>query len=217
VAALIPCRDEAAAVGWVVAGARRHLDRVVVVDDGSADATAARAREAGAEVIVLPRRSGKGAALRRGWEHLASSACTHALCLDGDGQHLPDDIPAFLDARPAPLLVGDRFVGGAAGMPGIRRRTNLWMSRRISRLAGFHVPDSQCGFRLVELAHVLALPIRARRFEVESDMIVAFARAGLPVGAVPVSARYADERSKIAPIRDTWRWFSWYLRARYLA
>ena len=95
-AAIVPCFNEAAHIRGVVTGIQKHLPNVIVVDDGSTDATAAEAKIAGAEILRLPKNSGKGAALRHGWRHAHQLGFQWVLMLDGDGQHLPADLPARL-------------------------------------------------------------------------------------------------------------------------
>ena len=94
-------------------------------------------------------------------------------------------------------------------MPFIRRVVNRWMSRRLSGLAGQALPDSQCGFRLVRLDVLARIPLRADRFEIESEQLLAFLSAGERAEFVPVQVIYRGERSKIHPLRDTLRWFRW--------
>jgi glycosyltransferase involved in cell wall biosynthesis len=210
-AAVIPCFNEAGAVAAVVRAVREQLPQVFVVDDGSADATAERAGAAEAQVIREPVNRGKGAALRRGLERARATGFTWALCLDGDGQHAASDIPRFLECAVrtgAPLVVGNRM-DAPGDMPWLRRAVNRWMSRRLSHLAGRELPDTQCGFRLVRLDAWAALSLRAERFEAESEWLLAFAEAGHPIEFVPVQVIYRDERSKIQPLRDAWRWLRW--------
>ena len=212
-AAVIPCFNEAEHIGKLVTAVQGHLPKFVVVDDGSADATADLARAAGAEILRLEKNSGKGVALQTGWNHARALGFTWALMLDGDGQHLADDIPALLDCaerRGSPLVVGNRM-NDTARMPWLRRWANRWMSRRISKMTGVKLPDSQCGFRLVHLETLAKLPLRANRFEIESAMLVAFIAAGKTVEFVPVQTVYQDSTSKINPVTDTWRWLCWRL------
>lgn len=210
--AVIPCLDEARTIASLVAQVRVHVPRVLVVDDGSTDATGDLAAAAGAVVLRHPRPAGKGAALIRGWEEAARLGCEWALLLDGDGQHAPEDIPAFFETAArtgADLVVGNRFARPAV-MPWTRRATNLWMSRRLATLAGVDLPDSQCGFRLARVPALMAAPFRTRHYQIESEMLVEFARAGRRIAFVPIEVRYGGERSKIAPWRDGWRWWRWY-------
>lgn len=213
---MIPCFNEAANIANAVAGVKKFLPNVIVADDGSTDATAPQARHAGAEIIRLPKNLGKGAALRRGWQRAGELGCRWVLMLDGDGQHAPEEIPRFFaaaEATGARLVVGNRM-GNAADMPFVRRCVNRWMSRRISKLTGAELPDSQCGFRLAHLETLLGLPLHANRFEIESAMLVAFLAAGGPVEFVPVSTIYETRASKIRPLADSWRWLRWRLAQR---
>ena len=210
--AVVPCLNEAATIRGIVVGLRACIPTVIVVDDGSTDGTDREAAEAGAEVLRNTMPAGKGAALARGWQRAVARGFPWAICVDGDGQHDPGDAPSFLAAASKPevrLVVGNRF-HDPASMPWIRRMTNRAMSRWISRRAGLDFPDSQCGYRLVHLPTLLALGLKTTHYEIESEMDVAFARGGHRVEFVPIRVRYGNERSKIRPVTDTWRWWRWW-------
>src|SRR3974377_600632 len=98
----------------------------------------------------------------------------------------------------------------ATAMPWARRWVNRWMRRRLSAAAGLPLPDSQCGFRLMKLSAWAQLGITTTHFEIESEVLLAFVRAGLGVQFVPVRAIYKDEQSKIHPVRDAVRWARWW-------
>lgn len=210
-AAVIPCFNEAAHIRGLVTEVREQVGHVIVVDDGSRDATSDEARMAGAEIIRLKKNSGKGAALRCGWDRARELGFKWVLMLDGDGQHSADDLPAFFqkaEASGAKLIVGNRM-NDTRRMPLLRRWANRWMSRRISHLAGTELPDSQCGFRLAHLETLLSLKIQANRFEVESAMLLGFLTAGLKVEFVPIQTIYRSRASHINPLTDSWRWLRW--------
>lgn len=213
--AVVPCLNEARTIGALVPRLLAHVRDVLVIDDGSYDETGRLASLAGARVIRYDTPQGKGAALTTGWNAAREAGAQWALLLDGDGQHDPDDAPRLFAAATAGihLVVGNRMPDAQA-MPFVRRYTNRWMSRRISTLAGREIPDSQCGYRLVHLPSLQKVGLRSRCFEIESEMIVAFARAGLGIASAPIQVLYRGERSKISPIRDTIRWFRWYVAAR---
>jgi glycosyltransferase involved in cell wall biosynthesis len=213
---VIPCLNEARSIGPLVTNVLTHLDMVVVVDDGSTDDTAQNATRAGATLAQHRSPCGKGAALRTGFSLLAEKGFSWALTLDGDGQHDPADIPAFLrraEETSDGLLVGDRM-SNPDGMPAVRRWTNRWMSRYLSKMTGQPLADSQCGFRLLRLDVWKSLDLRTGHFEVESEVLLAFLAAGESVGFVPIRVIYRQERSKIHPIIDSWRWLRWWRNAR---
>ena len=210
---VIPCLNESATIGALVRAARVFVPRVIVVDDGSSDGTADEAARAGALAIRHSDPQGKGAALNRGFaEALREGAFQWALAMDGDGQHSPGDIPLFLSkAREssARMIVGNRMESSAQ-MPWLRRQVNEWMSARLSDFCGVSLPDSQCGFRLIHLESWRRLRFSARNFEIESELLVRFAWAGLPLEFIPVQTLYGREQSKIRPVKDTLRWFRWW-------
>ncbi len=218
VAALIPAYKEERFIADVVARTRIHLPETLVVDDGSGDATADHARRAGAEVVVHATNQGKGMALQTGLRTLAERGADYILVLDADGQHLPEEIPRFLDAvaqhPECRMLLGNRM-HHVETMPWNRLATNRFMSGQISLLCGQHIPDTQCGFRLLhrDLVPRLLTGDKAGRFDYETEMLVLTAWAGERIGAVPISTVYGEETSSIHPVRDTARFFK--LMGRY--
>jgi glycosyltransferase involved in cell wall biosynthesis len=215
-AAVIPCLNEARTIGSLVRQVRQLLPIVIVVDDGSTDSTRSEAERAGATVICHSSPHGKGASLRAGFEEAFSQGRQWALAMDGDGQHSPADIPRFLSAATnssAAMFIGNRMETASA-MPLLRRMVNRTMSRAISGFCGVEIPDSQCGFRMVNLHAWKRLPIVTQHFEIESEMIVRFLHAGYPINSVSVQTRYASENSKIRPFGDTVRWLRWWISVR---
>ncbi len=208
VLAIIPAYGEGRFIGQVVRQVSQYVQAVLVIDDGSADNTATEAETAGAEVIRHRTNLGKGAALKTGLNYAVSIDAAFFLFLDGDGQHDPSEIPAFIEAincSNADLVVGNRM-RNIESMPLIRRWTNQFMSWQIGRICKIPIPDSQCGFRLArkELLPVLMAP--SNRFEFESESIILAARQGFRLGFVPIRTIYRDQHSKIRPLRDTLRY-----------
>jgi glycosyltransferase involved in cell wall biosynthesis len=211
-AVVIPCRNESAAIAEVVKGARRFIPTVIVVLDGSTDDTMQKASVAGAQCVSLARNCGKGAALLAGFRKARELGMTSVLTMDGDGQHSPTDIPRFLKkaATDGPdLIVGNRM-DQAEKMPRGRRIANRMMSRWLSSFAGVFLPDSQCGFRWINLEALREKDLRTRRFEFESEMLVDFARHSRRIEFVPIEVIYKRQRSNIRVLPDTWRWLRWY-------
>jgi glycosyltransferase involved in cell wall biosynthesis len=206
---LVPAYREADHIADVVRGILRRAPRVLVVDDGSDDATAVRAEEAGAQVVRHAVNRGKGAAVHTGLRHARGAGLEFVIVMDADGQHDPDEIPAFVDTyrrTGCPVLVGNRMAD-PRGMPLLRRLTNRVMSALLSRKMGQRVPDTQNGFRLYRLDTMPEEPPGAQRFAAESEILLDLAARGVRIGAVPTRVIYGDETSKINPVRDTVRFF----------
>ena len=210
VAAVIPAYLEEKHIADVVRRTLKQLDNVLVVDDGSADATAATARNAGAEVIVHPQNLGKGESIKTGLRHWLGRNFIYVAVLDGDGQHLPEEIARFLEtasATRADLLLGTRMKD-LREMPLVRRLVNRYMSNKISRLCGQPIPDTQCGFRMVHRSLIPDLLGGAERFDYETEMLILASRKkGCRIESVPITTVYSDEVSSIHPVRDTIRFF----------
>ena len=202
--ALIPAYQAEATVGAVVRGTRSLVDRVLVVDDGSADGTGTVAREAGAEVLRLSENRGKGAALRAGLEKILETPATHVAFLDADGQHDPADLPGLLEAARA----GERFVIGSRMadpdvIPAYRYRTNEIGSRILTRMTGLDIDDAQSGYRVVATEVLRRLRLNARGYSIETEMLLKAAPFLRRFAHVPVRAIYGGP-SHYRPFRDTW-------------
>ena len=215
VAAIIPAYFEEKHIGDVVERTLKQLDNVLVIDDGSTDATAANARAAGAQLIVQERNLGKGEAIKAGLHYWVDRGFRHIVMLDADGQHLPEEIARFVAAAAgstAQLFIGTRM-NDVRTMPVLRRIVNRYMSRRISRICGQEIPDTQCGFRMLEAPVIPLLFQGTERFEYETEMLIVASRNGFRIESVPVSTVYGDEVSSIHPVRDTIRFLK--LMRRY--
>ena len=202
--ALVPAYQAAETVAPVVRGLLRHVPRVLVVDDGSADSTAERAAEAGAEVLRLPENGGKGSAIRAGLARLLSTDATHVAFVDSDGQHDPEDLSPLLEAA----REGDGFVIGSRmarpeETPAVRYRTNEIGSRILSRMTGHHVEDGQSGYRVVSAALLRRLNLNSRGYMIETEMLLKAAPHVPRFRHVPVRAIYGGP-SHYRPFVDTW-------------
>ena len=211
---VIPAFREAGHIAAVVRGVRAQGFAVVVVDDGSPDATAAEAGAAGATVLRHAAKQGKGAALHTAYEFARTHGYAAVVTMDGDGQHDPADLPALLAAARAtgaPVVVGNRMAGAAA-MPWSRRWTNRLMSRLVGCRMHQHVPDTQCGFRYYQLAALPAQAPNCAGFAAESELLLDLAARGVQIASAPIRAIYGGERSKINPVIDTLRFLGMMLR-----
>ncbi|WP_255168964.1 glycosyltransferase family 2 protein [Natrononativus amylolyticus] len=152
----IPAYNEAGTIAEIVESATAHADRVLVIDDGSVDETAERAREAGATVIRHDFNMGYGAALKTAFDDAARRGARSLVTLDGDGQHDAVDIPVLreaLEAGSADVVIGSRFVEGAATDISPLRRSGLWLINVLTNVSlGYvgprgRISDTQSGFR----------------------------------------------------------------------
>ena len=197
---VIPGFQEGPRITAVVEAAHRYLP-VVVVDDGSTDDTAAQAEGAGATVVHQVPNQGKGAALREAFRYALAHGAARVITLDADGQHDPDEIPAFLAAfetTGAELVVGQR---NFREMPPVRRLSNTVGGLLVSAAVGRPIPDNQSGYRLIGrrlMTDLLESTEDGFAFEVE--MIARCIALDLPIAWVPIRTIYAGEPSHIRPL-----------------
>jgi glycosyltransferase involved in cell wall biosynthesis len=206
-AAVIPAFNEEQTIASVVEGIRPLVDRVVVIDDGSRDGTAERARRAGADVIAHDANRGKGHAVRTGLARVLDQGFTHVLLMDGDMQHLPGEAAPLLaeaERSGADIVVGERRFERDR-MPASRYYANRIGSRVLSWFVGIPVRDTQCGFRVFRVDALRPLRLTATGYEIETEMLVKVGRRGGRIASVPISAVYAGQKSKLRPVPDTTR------------
>ena len=202
---LIPAWNEAGRIGPVVRAARRHLP-VLVVDDGSADATAQSAEAAGAIVLRHDRNQGKGGALRSGFAWALGRGHEAVVTLDADGQHDPDEIPRFLRAwsgEGGDLLIGRRDF---SRMPFPRGWINPFGSWLLSLALRHPIPDNQSGYRLYARRLLEVLDLSSHGFEFEVEAIVQAVCLGFQVRWVDIRTIYSTGKvSYFHPVKDTLR------------
>lgn len=196
VAALVPVYNNAGTIADVVGRTQTVMgDALLVVDDGATDGSGQLAKDAGARVLELPENQGKGAALRAGFSALVKRGYTHAVVVDADGQHLPEQIPLLLQVatvQPDAIVIGVRRMDHPS-VPASSRRgrgiSNFWAT-----VNGWQkVEDAQCGMRIYPLEAVLALPCTENRFAYEMEVLIRASWGGVPVAHTGVDVVYALE------------------------
>jgi glycosyltransferase involved in cell wall biosynthesis len=211
---IIPTYNEAKAIGDLVSSIRSQNFEVVVVDDGSLDKTHKIACDSGALVLRNENNLGKGASLARGFNHALANNFDAVITMDGDGQHLTEDIQHFI--RLATSSDSDIFIGNrmykTQNMPLLRILTNKIMSWFISVITKQKIPDSQCGFRLIKKEALKRIDFVTSKFEIESEMLIKGARLGFKIESIPIKTVYSGEKSRINPVVDTFRFFRFAIR-----
>ncbi|GAC1353493.1 MAG: glycosyltransferase family 2 protein [Herpetosiphon sp.] len=188
-AAIIPALNEELTIGAVVQSIpRATVHRIIVVDNGSTDDTAAVARAAGALVVSEPRR-GYGSACRAGAE--AAADCDIVVFLDGDGSFDPVQITTLIDpiaTGTAVLVLGSRELGGIShnAMPPHQRFGNRLVAAMLRLLYGIYVTDVG-PFRAISRTTLQALNMTELTYGWPTEMIVKVARCKLPIVEVPTS------------------------------
>ena len=209
IAAIIPALNAERTIPAVVVEARRHIEPVLVIDDGSSDATGEVARAVGATVIRHDVNRGKGAALKTGFAWALEQGLQAVITLDADGQHLASEIPTFINAyreTGADLIIGGRSHLFEQMVPR-RRIANRFSAMCISIASGARVTDSQSGFRLYS-AHLLrSVKTRTDGFDMESEIIVRAGRRGLKIVTIPIELGFVNgiATSHYKPLKDTLR------------
>ena len=191
---LVPAFNESARIGRVLSGIRAAAPgaAVLVVDDGSADDTAAVARAAGARVVRLPFNLGAGVAAQTGYKLAVREGFECVVQLDADGQHEPADIPALLDViarREADVAIGSRFLDGAGTYrPGAVRRVGMGLFGVLAwMLTGVRFSDVTSGFRAFsgDVVRFVATEWYPTDYA-DADVLITLRRAGFRLREVPV-------------------------------
>lgn len=216
---IIPTYNEAMTIGELLRRIGKQGLKVAVIDDGSTDDTARIARENGAAVISNPRNEGKGAALIKGFNYALRNDFSAVITMDGDGQHLPEDIFYFMrlaQYSQSGVFIGNRM-SDIRNMPWLRFLTNKLMSWFISAVAKQRIPDTQCGFRLIKKEVLEKIGLSTTRYETESELLIRASRLGFQIESVPVKTIYRGEKSQINPVLDGLRFIRFILRELWTA
>ena len=191
---VIPAYNEESRVGKVVKDAKKYVKKVIVVDDGSVDATAAAAKKAGATVLRHIENCGAGAATMTGIDYAREIGAEVIVTLDADEQHSPDDIPALLKpitGGKADIAFANRF-GQRNRIPFIRRLFNGIGNMITFAATGKWIKDSQCGFKVFGPKAVKQVDLRMSGYEFCTEIVRECAQHRWRLKEVPAKVLYSE-------------------------
>jgi len=199
IVAVIPAYNEERYIGSVVLKTRKQVDTVIVVDDGSTDLTAEIAEAAGAVVVRHEVKQGKGTALSTGFRRIRELDPAAVVMLDGDGQHLTEEVPQLLAPilrGEADLVIGSRYLQKGSGVP----RHRIWGHRAFNLLtraaSGVGASDSQSGFRAFSPRAIECLRFSSDGFSVESEMQFLAKEHNLRLVEAIITANYVEKSKR---------------------
>ncbi len=189
----LPAHNEETVLGRVIQSLRRigPVD-ILVVDDGSTDATARIAHRNRVRVISFPKNKGKGCALRAAIAYAIKKRYPTLVTMDADGQHDPRDIPSLLKGlQTHDVSLGNRFVQGA-DIPAYARAANILGNVVNLVFTGMWVSDSQCGLRAYTRTAFEKLRLHSTHYEIDTEIIRELKRKHISYTQVPVRVRYTS-------------------------
>lgn len=203
----LPVYNEAAHVAAVLDEVRRYCDAVLVVDDGSTDATG-RILDARSDIRTVrhPKNRGYGAALISAFEFAQQNAYDVLVTIDCDGQHQPRRIPTFVEAcQDADIVSGSRYLAqfeGDSQPPVERRRINEQLTAELNRRLCLHLTDAFCGFKAYRVSALAELKITETGYAMPLEVWVQAAATGLKIVELPVPLIYLDEKRSFGGALD---------------
>ena len=213
---IIPAYNAEATIAGVAREALQAGFPLLVVDDGSADGTAAGLKGLPVNILRHRENRGKGGALRSGFAWALEHGFVGIVTMDGDGQHDPSAIPLLAAAaaeRGADILIASR-ADQFRQMAGLRSVWNRFGSWCMERRTGFVITDSQSGFRYYSARLLRGVDLKADGYDMEMEILLKAWRGGFRIESIPVAARVADGRatSHFRAVRDTWKICMTFLR-----
>ncbi len=208
-AVVIPAYNEATTIRDVASQALNYCSCVIVVDDGSSDATTNELDDLPVLLLRNERNLGKAATLWKGMQHAIAAGYDTIITLDGDRQHEPSDIPRLLKVsqrHPQQVVIASRL-NNRANTPKARLFANNFADFWISWAAGQWIHDSQSGFRLYPASFLKAAinqNMLEHGFVFESEILIESGRRGCQVVSIPIDSihRHGARASHFRPVMD---------------
>lgn len=191
---VISAYNEEKHIASVVSEVRKYIPDVIVVDDCSRDATSELARQSGAIVVRHRINLGKAGSMKTGCEAAVYLGAQAIVLMDGDGQHNPNHLPAFLDALAVPateFVFGSRM--DSAAMPFVRRLGTKLLEHGMRTLFGVNIYDMQCGYRAFKTSVYPRLRWQSKRYHADAEITARVGKYHLVYTEIPIETIYHDE------------------------
>lgn len=201
-AAVIPFFNEAKTIRQIVQSVLTYVDFVIAVDDGSTDNSSDQIKDfQNVHIISVVKNTGKGLALRNGFQKALELSFEKIVSIDADLQHPPELIPALLEQlNYYDIVIGNRM-NDTSSMPVQRILSNKLTSLIISKKIHQKIPDSQCGFRAFNSVVLKSVKTNFNGYEAESEILIFAGRNGFKIGSYPVPTIYNYSKSKMNPFK----------------
>ena len=194
-----------------VALTRIDIQHLLIIDDGSLDATAQILNDNGIPHLSHETNLGKGAAIKSGAKWAIENNFHWILTLDADQQHPPSSIPVFIERMKSKvILTGQR--SDLKSMPLLRILSNKFTSLLLSIRTNSSLRDSQCGFRLIPLSLFEKIEFQQNGFQFESELLIKASMSGYSIEHVKIPTVYGLEKSAMRNIRDTLKFAAMYFK-----
>jgi glycosyltransferase involved in cell wall biosynthesis len=203
IVACIPAYNEEHTIAKVIIETSKHVDKILVCDDGSKDMTSEIAQHLGATVLKHSQNRGKGAALITLFEACKGLHPDAVVTLDADWQHDAKEIPRLVEPIAkgvADIVIGSRFIGSDANTPSYRKIGHRIINSLFKQASGSKVSDTQSGFRAYSSKALETIKLSASGIETDSEILLDATRKGLRIIETPITIRYEGDTSTYNPL-----------------
>ncbi len=199
--AIIPAYNEEKTIKEVILRTKKFIKNILIVNDGSTDKTLEIIENLeGIKILNVPKNSGKANALKMGMNYMKEVKAKKAITIDADLQHLPEEIPKFLEIN-ADLILGVREKLNSE-MPFIRKIGNYLASKIISNELGLKISDPQSGFRLYGEKAINELSFDGDKFNIEKTTLIEAKNKNLNISEIPITCIYNTKRKSYFTMKD---------------